>query len=159
MSQWTHVAGVIRLDWLGALSGRELPLNQVLGNIVTFDDPIEKETPLPAGSEGSLEYTVWTNPRGSAMAHYTIAIWGDLRDYEDAHGIINWFRALMQTSLSAYGFNGIVKDLCRAAILKIDVEYKESWVVHVVRTDDGDPFVEPVRLKDGRVYSIEKENA
>lgn len=80
MSNWTHVAGVIRVNHMACLG--EPPWKTVehaLGNI-------------PYGSEGFLNYKVWENPQENCIAYYTITIFGDLRDHDDAQEVINWFK-------------------------------------------------------------------
>lgn len=98
MSVWTHVAGVIRVD--------DIRLDDYLPN---FDKMVGKEclfesseniwldmenNPndyMPCGSEGTLQKSVWINPKKSDMAAYTISVFGDLRDYEEPQPIIDWF--------------------------------------------------------------------
>jgi hypothetical protein len=68
----------------------------------------------PTGSEGGIEYDVWENPHKSDMASHTVSIFGDLRDYNTAEEIIEWF-------------NKICKSFwIRDAVLNIDIEYMKT---------------------------------
>lgn len=91
MSIWTHVVGAIRFDGLSGMT----PEPQ-LGRTVGFDDEraLWDECNVPCGSEGSLEYTMTTNPDDSQMARYAACIFGDLRDYDDDEEIISYFNRI-----------------------------------------------------------------
>lgn len=99
MSNWTHVAGIVRVDCLHGLSD-EPDLKQVFGKEIHFDSSAEEwddyhdhpEKYLPAGSEGSLIMSIWENPNKSYAAAYTVSIFGDLRDHDNPHEIIEWFK-------------------------------------------------------------------
>lgn len=114
MSNWTHVAGVIRVDSLrfnedidfDKLIGKEfMPYKNILDND-SIEDTIAKlneayadleadsSAYLPMGSEGSLHKSVWTNPDECACAAYVVTIWGDLRDHHDANEIVEWFKKI-----------------------------------------------------------------
>lgn len=82
MSNWTHVAGIIRVDDFGRCLG-EKPLN--------LEKIIE---PLPYGSEGPLEMTVWENPKKYCVFSYVVSIFGDLRDHHSAEEIVEWFKKI-----------------------------------------------------------------
>lgn len=94
MSNWTHVAGIIRVD-----SREKLDFDKILGKECLSDSPSEVwddalENPskyLPMGSEGSLQKSVWENPDRSCMDSYTISIFGDLRDHDSISEIVKWF--------------------------------------------------------------------
>lgn len=97
MSNWTHVAGIIRVDDLAKCLG-EPPLNftELIGKEVTYDDweDVDKNPDkyLPYGSEGSLKMIVWENPDKIALCSYTVSIFGDLRDHDNAEEIVEWFK-------------------------------------------------------------------
>lgn len=99
MSNWTHVAGVIRVDYI-KFGNDELDFDELIGKECLFDSPTEvwddaethPDKYLPMGSEGSLQKDVWVNPDSSYMARYTVSIFGDLRDHNSASAIINWFK-------------------------------------------------------------------
>ena len=96
MSQWTHVAGIIRFDGF---------VKPDLGKVVSLeycnmsDDEYEKaceECEVPMGSEDSLQHQLWTNPREGNAARYTAMIWGDLRDYNDVDEIVAYFNRIVK---------------------------------------------------------------
>lgn len=90
MSNWTHVAGIIRVDCLPI---EDLDFDGLIGEEWHFGDEfyIPKTGFLPDGSEGSLYKSVWEDPDGS-IPRYTVSIFGDLRDREDPQEIIDWFK-------------------------------------------------------------------
>ena len=112
MSQWTHVNASIRFD--GILDSR-LPTEEQLGEIIQFEDE-DYNTILPCGSEGSIEYAIYRNPRGSSLAAMVVTWWGDLRDYNDVDEIMNYFNKI------------IVGRSIRSGIIEIDVEYGFTYV-------------------------------
>lgn len=99
MSNWTHVAAVVRVDDIRAISGG-LDFTKAFGKECLYNSPMEEwerydehpEEFLPMGSEGSLRMSVWENPDDSRMAAYTVSIFGDLRDHNSAEEIIDWFK-------------------------------------------------------------------
>lgn len=127
MSIWTHVNGNIRIDSM-RFSGSEVSkINSVLGKIVNYDDE-DWSTTLPCGSEGSLEYNIWENPRESSLSAYSVSIWGDLRDYSNIEEIKRWF-------------NFIIKQfMVRDAILSISVEDGDS-IILITEYDDNEGVV------------------
>ena len=92
MSNWTHVAGIIRID--DFRMNDEIPdFEKIFGKTVRFDDPWfpEGET-LPMGSEGSLKMSVCINPNPHELSAYAVSIFGDLRDHDNPEEIVNWFK-------------------------------------------------------------------
>ncbi len=95
MSVWTHVAAVVRIDSMQ--SGTDW--TNWFGRECLWDAPPEvwaekAENPeafLPSGSEGTLHMTVWENPHANHLAHYTVTIFGDLRDSDDEYWLLGWF--------------------------------------------------------------------
>lgn len=99
MSNWTHVAGIIRIDDLGrCLDGKSLNFEKLIGKEVRPEDwddvDANPDKYLPFGSEGSLHMTVWENPHKHSLAGYTVSIFGDLRDHESAKEIVEWFKKI-----------------------------------------------------------------
>jgi hypothetical protein len=98
MSNWTHVAGIIRVDDLRL--GEDLDFEDLIGREILYESPFEEwenidkypERYLPTGSEGSLQMSVWTNPDKSDLAAYTVSIFGDLRDHDNAQEVVDWFK-------------------------------------------------------------------
>ena len=128
MSQWTHVAAILRIDSLRA-AGLPDPLGEnhraVLGHPTPahtddcYDDPVwgaENDkakgfSDLPTGSEGSLQYQIWENPMKAAAAAYTVSIWGDLRDYSNVDEILVYIERITKEVM-----------MIRQGVLEIEVE-------------------------------------
>lgn len=97
MSVWTHVAAVFRIDGIqefGKPNFEEIFGKQCLWNdsgAVWEDACKNPEKYLPMGSEGTLETSVWVNPRGNELAAYTVTVFGDLRDFNDIEFVEKWF--------------------------------------------------------------------
>jgi len=101
MSQWTHVAGVIRYDALDILPNREFaPFHpkDVLGRQSYWDDQELGDSFLPHGSEGSLHYHVVDTHHehdSCSLSAFQVIFWGDLRDYDNFDGIIQYFNRIV----------------------------------------------------------------
>ena len=164
MSQWTHVAGIIRLDSMGANIIRadtsfkngmiKEAVAKVLGKTCDFEsgDKAWSQCGVPMGSEGSLQYRV--HPNSEEDTHSLnwgyVAIWGDLRDFgmESVLKIQEWFQEGLEKLKKPEGFSAM-KDMgaqekaeymlssfmVRSAVLCIDVEYGPQVVLlHDERT-------------------------
>lgn len=103
MSDWTHVAAVVRIDdFRFGGSADDAYFDKLFGRqcLWTSDHDIweyaaqNPEEFLPMGSEGSLQKTVWINPEEHHLDAYTVTIFGDLRDYDDAISIVKWFKSI-----------------------------------------------------------------
>jgi len=122
MSQWTHIAGLIRLDSMGAVLVR-LPVREMndrlkvavakaLGNTCDFESSIEASEVcnVPCGSEGSLQYKVLSNSDSDKDAHALswgyVVIWGDLRNFgtEDYPEVLEWFQKSLEQLQHPEGF-------------------------------------------------------
>ncbi len=120
MSQWTHIAGLIRLDSMGAIIVR-LPFEEMakrvkeaaakaLGNTFEFESSLEvsQRCNVPAGSEGSLQYKVYTNTESDthSLSWGYVAIWGDLRGFgtEDYPEVLEWFQKSLERLMHPEGF-------------------------------------------------------
>lgn len=100
MSNWTHVAGIIRLDDL-RLDNSLPDFEGIFGKHVGYTDDWDEyykhpERYLPCGSEGSLQMDVWINDDKSEVAAYVVAIHGDLRDHDSCDEIIDWFKSKIE---------------------------------------------------------------
>ena len=89
MSVWTQVSGFIQVRDI-----TKEEIKEKLGTPISYDDmyyPLDKNNPIPCGSEGSLKYAI--NPlnlsRISGPA-YEIRVNGSLRDYSNYEEILNW---------------------------------------------------------------------
>lgn len=103
MSNWTHVAGIVRIDDVRIYCNdgdEEQYLRSIFGKELHYDSPSEAWADanentidyLPMGSEGSLTLSVWVNPKANCLAAYTVSVFGDLRDHDDPNAIIDWFK-------------------------------------------------------------------
>ncbi len=126
MSQWTHICGCIRYN---ALRIANMPYNTLseikglVGNSVSFEDSVEKwdACNVPCGSEGSIQFVFWANPSLNDLAAYTVAIFGDLRDFgvEDVPKIKEWWERVTTG-----------KDvMVRNAILEVCVEGDDKPII------------------------------
>ena len=107
MSSWTHVAAVFRFDCIqfvlpepdwDAVTGKQVyePVDFSDAEFAKYDESMRdaERNPgsyMPFGSEGSLTRSVWVNPNRNMAAAYTVAVYGDLRDYTDVDAIREWF--------------------------------------------------------------------
>ena len=102
MSNWTHVAGIIRINSIRCLEN-DLNFDDIFGKECMFESSEETwnelckypERFLPSGSEGTLQKSVWINRNKSCCAAYTVSIFGDLRDHDNPEEIIDWFERLI----------------------------------------------------------------
>ena len=146
MSQWTHLCGNIRYDFirLGPVAQDshwiQKQLKKMLGPIITLEyegeDRIELCN-LPMGSEGSARYQIWVNPSPSALYTANVAIWGDLRNFhyhEVEETIIPWFASITDVlalkTFAAENWNPPLPFMVRDAVLKIEVEFQDGLILH-----------------------------
>lgn len=157
MSQWTHVAGLIRIDSVGATvitSGvidKDHHIAEVvrtaLGHTWKYDDSEEEADAcsVPTGTEGSLQYVVQRN-EGEEDSHGLswgfVAIYGDLRNYESVEGIAEWFKGALEklrkpaAEITVEAMNPFDKAMhllgtfmIRDAVLSIDVEGRPRTIL------------------------------
>jgi hypothetical protein len=134
MSQWTHVAGIIRLDALMQTDdaiGDGVRLS--FGKTAVFDDPPEARSAVtvPCGSEGSLQYTVHKGVYGNNAASWGhMVIWGDLRNYDDTDAIVKWIQESVER-LKIYNIGAF-----RGLVIQIEVEGISNTIV-VAKDYDG----------------------
>lgn len=131
MSNWTHVAGVIRIDDI-RFDNRLPDFDKLVGKECLWESPHElweeaenhPQNFLPMGSEGSLEKSVWINPDYSCMAAYTVSIFGDLRDHDDQNAIVRWFKDKVEEISKTY--------MIRQATITVKNEYYgcTNWTFH-----------------------------
>lgn len=132
MSIWTHVNGSIRIDSFrfAEIEGHVKPENspedpsKYLGRIITYDDLVNgadiKDTFIPCGSEGSLEYVIYRNPHLNCLAAYTVAIFGDLRDYNNIEEILKYLFKICENKA------------IRSGIVEIEVEGHDPEIFRYV---------------------------
>lgn len=104
MSNWSHVAGIIRVDDIQCLYKDDFNVSNIIkafiGKEIDLDSPEElweeydnnPDDFMPSGSEGSLNSCIHVNPDKSCMAAYVVSVFGDLRDHDDPDGIVEWFK-------------------------------------------------------------------
>ena len=97
MSNWTYVAGIIRIDYIKYEYKSILDFDKLFGRDCDcfheiFEAHEHPELYLPVGSEGSLKKSIWVSyPNDSHVARYAVSIFGDLCDYS-CDKIIGWFK-------------------------------------------------------------------
>lgn len=133
MSQWTHIAGIVRVDAI--LSDQTKTIEGCFGKTCSYSDPESawESCTVPCGSEGSVQYRIERTGTENEMAWGCVYIWGDLRDYSDAQEIYKWLKAATKSLL------------IRSCVVKIDVEYQKSYIVCDIPSDD--------RLQTGLIMS------
>jgi hypothetical protein len=106
MSIWTHVTGNIRI------SGNRKLINSLLGEIIVYDKEtydkdewarLFEESIIPKGSEGSIQYFIFNNingkineiPNDKYYDNVNIALWGDLRNFDETDEIEQWFNNII----------------------------------------------------------------
>lgn len=101
MSQWTHVNCILRIDCILETLNKKKILRGI--------DP-------PEGSEGPLHVTLWTNPISNHLAAHTLAIFGDLRDYDDKQEILECLTKICE------------KRIIRSGVCEIQIEYVGTYL-------------------------------
>ncbi len=132
MSVWTHVAGVMRVDYIKLEDTPELDFDKLLGkechDYDAFEDADEHpELYLPMGSEGSLQKSVWINPDDSYVDRYTVSIFGDLRDYYSCDEIIEWFK----NKCKLLDHNDVAGLCIRQATITVDNEHYGEKIIYI----------------------------
>lgn len=106
MSNWTHVAAIVRIDGLVGLTG-PIDVIGIFGKECLFESDADTwkdayrnpDRYLPMGSEGSLQMSIWENSDTSSLAAVTVSIFGDLRDHDDPQQIVDWFKRKVKGQL------------------------------------------------------------
>ena len=150
MSQWTHVAGIIRLDNIGVCVIRnperhelEKVVNECivekLGKPHTYYSPIvDEECILPAGSEGSIEYQITPASHEGGLSWGSVSFYGDLRDFGigDYPGLKIWFKeTCLKFSPGKPPVEQIAKSIIsntfnvRNAVLLVEIEFGKEFVL------------------------------
>lgn len=127
MSQWTHVAGVLRLDamrMIGPLKNED-DVRAMIGKTCQYDSPMEDWTActVPCGSEGSIQYQVIELNPDNYTASWVVAIWGDLCDYSDVREIASWWKRISTSSDNELDLNLAL--FVRAGLILIEVEGRD----------------------------------
>ena len=125
MSNWLHVAGVIRIDAIRFKNDDESDFDKLIGKEclwkssekVWIDANKNPDSYLPMGSEGSLQKSVWINPNLSHINAYIVTIFGDLRDRGNIDEIIEWFKRICKKIETDEMYIGV-----RQAVITVDNE-------------------------------------
>lgn len=117
MSQWTHIAGLIRIDSLYGMA--------IMPDLT--DDVMRRALDgAPQGSEGGPTIEIKRTREYNSLNWGHAAIAADLRDYgddpKDVPRIKDWFAAVLERMHQG-------KLIARAAVLQIDVEYGPTHVL------------------------------
>ena len=142
MSQWTQVAGSIRID--AVLMNEEEredekikeDIEKCFGTVVKWESEqdvwkLPKEERTPTGSEGGLNYKYLTTEKDiSCISRGAILIDGALRDYgeDDYKDIQKWLNKAVDKS------NG--KWWVRQGVIEIDIEYGKTVILLWNRTEE-----------------------
>ena len=124
MSQWTHICGCIRIDFMQAHMSDETLIRLIkdkFGKTAQFESSEEEwvECDVPTGSEGSVQYEVALTGNQSSLARVVVYIWADLRFFgeDDVNELINWVK------------NSTDKLFVRQGVVTIGVEYGKKRVM------------------------------
>lgn len=131
MSQWTHVAGLVRVDDLIALTGKALDLKARFGVCSGWDDDHDAEL-VPCGSEGSLTYHIHSNPCKDHLAAHVVAFYGDLRDYSSVDNVLTWLNNACSGLMIRQGVVEIAVEYQTTAIARWDDDKKRFVEVHTI---------------------------
>lgn len=138
MSIWTHVAGLIRIDCLPPPIGPvdeivDQALRDAFGNTFVYQDPKDAwdACNVPCGSEGSVQYSIGRtrHEKSMSMSWGVVAVYGDLRDYEDLDAIYQW----IWDSTKKLFPQGIG---VRAVAVKLECEDRRAGIVMTNRSND-----------------------
>ncbi len=135
MSQWTHVLGVIRYDymaqniWTSETNGRPKCYNP--NEKIKLLNKLYKKD-IPSGSEGPLQVHIHNSNRGPA-----VTITGDLRDFgkDEVLNIKYWLNNI-DKEIKKYNEDKEFDDFLeiRDAIISCNVEYSDT-VLFVYKDD------------------------
>jgi len=129
MSQWTHVAGVFRIDHVVIRESHADVFKKL---------QIWLDVNLPYGSEGPLQYALNYSgdegPGHSSAWWGELTFWGDLRDFDDVNRINKWVNTVCERleTLNMY---------LRQALYEIDVEFK-SRQIYILNDDQKFDVIE-----------------
>lgn len=128
MSQWTHVAGCIRVDGL-ELIGEDVEgdIKSAFGTSCTYEDLMNGNDycTIPCGSEGSVQYRIEKTGQPNWVAWGGIYIWGDLRSYNNVDEIYNWIK------------NACSKLSIRQCSVLVEVESDKRYLIYDKFNDDS----------------------
>lgn len=156
MSQWTQIAGVVRIDGFPSVGGytdadMQTELKQNLGTIVKYNSPHElwhlsPEQRTPLGSEGGTGYSyVQTADAGSnSMNRGVLVIEGSLRDFgdeKDIQEVIDWLNRAFEFPK---GEDSRRTYFARQGIVELIVEGGKDEGITLLEFSSGDKFVKKI---------------
>lgn len=116
MSQWTHVAGCIRIDDLESIMYGTSAMSRIAEAFRVY--------PLPEGSEGPIQVKiVETREHESALSWGLAYVWGDLRDYDDAQEVFAWAKDVCAQLFENRSF-------VRQCAIVVDIEFGARYIIH-----------------------------
>jgi hypothetical protein len=121
MSQWTHVAGVIRFDDM-----RRALVRDEYRHLAAQQFPLGLPTPYPSGSEGPLRVRLEDAGPDAPYSYFvTATVFGDLRDFgsEDLPQLEKWWRTATREIPPGVAI--------RQAVLHVAVEGEKPVIWHV----------------------------
>lgn len=127
MSVWTHVNGSIRIDGIPCFQPDiDEKIVKSLGKTCDYESnrAAWDACSVPCGSEGSIQYAI--NDAGDGLVYKTVAIWGDLRDYEDIGAIEKWFRGICESGL-----------MIRQAVIQVECRDRKVVFAHNHNDDEA----------------------
>jgi len=118
------VAGCIRLD---ALSAKDITnvIENAFGSTCSYDDPetFWNVCTVPCGSEGSVQYHIRYTGHAASVSWGLVAIWGDLRDYDNYNAIYEWIKQALAKLQEQHIW-------VRQCSVVIEVEYSHQYLVY-----------------------------
>ena len=141
MSNWTHVAAIVRVDGIPGRVDLNTLATSVFGKTCLWEDDSsiwddKEKNPdkyLYMGSEGSLQMSVWKEPDDGCMCLGSISIFGDLRDDYDAQAVVDWFqKCLSKLDMDKQDYPAFV----RQATITADNEWNGTVNWTYSRKDD-----------------------
>ena len=145
MSNWTHVAAIIRMDGIQDLvEFSQEDWDSIIGKEYQYgaDSSVRQdfrehpENYLPGGSEGTLHKSIWVNPNKSHCDAYTISIFGDLRDHYDIDTIIDWFNTLCDKLVIRQACITVTNDIHGTKTVEYDKTRPTSRYSQIMEGDD-----------------------
>ncbi len=141
MSNWMTVSGMVEFD----LYPSDIPVNleRVFGRMLIYGPNGERDWTtedweraatgiMPRGSEGTLRYICWYNPKQNMSPNCVVTITGSLRDYTGGdYSIEQWISGIQErlTAESQYSSicDGVVKIVTDDVEVILNYEYSSGW--------------------------------
>ena len=128
---WTHVAGIIRINSPRYIGKNVEDLKKIIGREVSREEAYAAlyegesiaEKTLPYTDHGSLKLSIWENPDENSSAAFTVSVFGDLADHDSPQKIVKWFKKVVGECEDVFTFVG---NACIVA--DNDLNGIRSWV-------------------------------